>query len=65
MYRRSTAKRRIGDFPGGPVAKTPHPKAWGPGLIPGQETRSNMPQVKIPHAAAKTWLSQINKYFFL
>ena len=36
----------------------------GPGLIPGQETisRSAVPQLKIPHAAIKTWHSQINKY---
>ena len=44
--------------------RLPTPNAWGPGLIPGQETRSNMPQLKILHAAAKTWLSQINKCFF-
>ena len=29
-------------------------------LIPGQGTRACMPQLKIPHAAAKTWGSQIN-----
>ena len=32
-----------GAFPGGPVVKTPHFKAGGAGLLPGQET-------KIPHA---------------
>ena len=53
------------DFPGGPEAKTLNP--GGPGLIPDQGTRSYMPQVrvcmsqlKILHAAAKTWSSQIN-----
>ena len=35
--------------------------AGGPGLIPGQGTRSHMLQLKIPHAATKTWHSQINK----
>ena len=44
-----------GDFPGGPVAKTPHSQCKGaPGLIPGQETRAHMPQLRI-------WCSQINK----
>ena len=44
-------------------------KAGGLGSISGQGTRSHMPQlrvnmlqVKIPHAAAKTQCSQINKY---
>ena len=54
------------------------PNAGGPGLIPGQGTRSRMPQLgahvpqlKIPHAATKiprattkTQHRQINKYFF-
>ena len=45
------------DFPGGPVAKILHPNAWGLGSIPGQGTKSHMPQLeslmlqlKIPHA---------------
>ena len=29
------------------------PNAGGPGSIPGQGTRSHMPQLKIPHAATK------------
>ena len=29
------------------------PSAWGPGSIPGQGTRSHMPQLKILHAATK------------
>ena len=55
------------DFPGGPVAKTPN----AGDLIPGQGTRSHLPQLKIPraspkiphvamkmlHAATKTWYS--------
>ena len=51
------------------------PSAGGPGLIPGQGTRSHMPQLrvrmpqlKVPHATDKTQRSQIkykhiNKYF--
>ena len=35
--------------------------AGNPGSIPGQGTRSHMPQRKILHAATKTWYSQINK----
>ena len=44
------------------------PKAGGPGSIPGQGTGARMPQqrvhtphLKIPHAAVKTWYSQMNK----
>ena len=37
------------------------PSAGGPSSIPGQGTRSHMTQIKIPHAVAKTWCSQINK----
>ena len=36
----------------------------GLGLIPGKRTRFHMWQLKIPRATAKTWHSQINKYFF-
>ena len=37
------------------------PSVGGPwGSIPGQGTRSCMPQVKTLSAAAKTWCSQIN-----
>ena len=50
------------------------PNRGGPGSIPGQGTRSRMPQVKIPHVATKdpatkisravtkTQRGQINKY---
>ena len=38
------------------------PSSGGPGLIPGQGTRSHMLQLKIPHAATKTWCSQIKKW---
>ena len=43
------------DFPGGPMAKTPPPvQAFNPWL--GNS---------IPHAANKSWCSQINKLFSL
>ena len=47
------------------MAKTPHfqcRQSWSD-LIPGQGTRSPMPQLKILHATAKTRCSQINNYF--
>ena len=37
------------------------PNAGGPGVIPGQGTRSHTPQLNIPHAATKTWCGQMNK----
>ena len=40
------------------------PNAGGPGSIPGRGTRSHMLQLKILHAATKTWHSQVNKYIF-
>ena len=33
-------------FPGGPVAKTPHSQCRGPGLIPGKGTRIRMLQLR-------------------
>ena len=35
------------DFSGSPVAKTPHSKAGGLGSLPGQGTRSHMPQLRV------------------
>ena len=35
------------------MAKTTVPNAGGPGSIPGQGTRSHMPQLKILFAASK------------
>ena len=35
-----------GDFPGGPVVKTQHSQCRGLGSIPGQGTRSCMPQLR-------------------
>ena len=56
------------DLPGGPVAKTPHSRCRVLGSIPGQGSRSHMPQLsihklqlKIPRAATKTQRSQIKK----
>ena len=43
----SSRSSRSRDFPGGPVAKTPHSQCRGAGLIPGQGTRPHMPQLKI------------------
>ena len=37
------------------------PSAAGLGSIPGQGTRSRIPQLKIPHATTETQYSQINK----
>ena len=37
------------------------PNAGDLSSIPGQGTRSHMPQLKIPCATIKTWCSQINK----
>ena len=51
-----------GDFPGGPVAKTPCSQCKVRQLIPAQATRSNVPQLKIPRVAKKTWHSQINTF---
>ena len=53
-----TSKDIHGDFPGGPVAKTPHFQCRGLGF---NSWSGNW----IPQAATKTWLSQRNKYFFL
>ena len=50
------------DFPVIQWLKFHSPNAGGQGSIPGQGTRPHMPQLEIPHAAAKNWSSQINKY---
>ena len=63
-------KSNFGDFPGGPAAKTLHSQCRALGLIPGQGTRSHMPQVsvqrlqlKISYATTKkTECSQINTF---
>ena len=48
-----------GGFPRGPVAKTLASSARGPGSIPGQGTRSHMPQLTV-HMLR---LRQINKRY--
>ena len=55
------SRTKEGDFPGGPVAKTLRSQCRGPGLIPGQGTRSHLlqlrahiPQLNIPHVQQKT-----------
>ena len=42
--------QKIEELSGGLVAKTPYPQCSAPGSMPGQGTRSHMPQVKIPLA---------------
>ena len=52
----------LGTSFGGPMVKIPSSQCTGGlGLIPGQGTKSHLPQLKILHAAVKTWRSQINK----
>ena len=43
------------------MAKTLGSLSRGPRWISGQETRPHTQQLKILHAATKTWYSQINK----
>ena len=62
-------KTKQREFLHGLVAKTHYaPSAGSPGLVPGQGTRYQMWQLKIPRATTKTWHSQrnkkANKYFF-
>ena len=54
-------KSQSWDFPGGPVAKTLSSQCRGPGSIPGQGTRSHMPQWRSKILCAITQGSQINK----
>ena len=51
---RRTKNTESRDFPDGPMAKTLHTQCWECSSIPGQGTRSHMPQLKSPHAAMKT-----------
>ena len=50
------------DFPGGPVVKTLSSQCRGQSSMPGEGTRSHMPQLKISCAATKTQHSQINTF---
>ena len=36
-------------------------KAVHPGSIPGQRSRSCMPQLKVAHAARRAWTAKLNK----
>ena len=40
-------KCNLRNVPGGPVAKTSSSNAWGLGSIPGQGTRSRMPELRL------------------
>ena len=42
-----TVERVLGDFPDGPVAKSSRSPCRGPGSMPGQGTRSLMPQLRV------------------
>ena len=53
-------KWQWGAFPGGPVAKTPHSQCRGLGSIPGQGTRSQVPQLRV-HMPPLNILSTITK----
>ena len=55
-------KGKGNDFLGGPVVKNPPANAGDTGSIPGQGTRSHMPQLKTLCATAKTQHSQLNEY---
>ena len=50
----------MGDFPGGPMAKAPRSKCWGPGFNPWSGNWIQHVATKDPHATAKTWCGQIN-----
>ena len=43
----NAVKIRSGDFPGGPVAKTPCSQCWGPGFSPWSGNQ-------LPHTTAKS-----------
>ena len=53
----------LGDFLGGSMAQKPCSQCRGPGLLPGQGTRSHVPQLS-SCAATKTQHSEINIYRF-
>ena len=49
------------DFPGGPVSKTPHSQCRGPGSIPGQGTRSHMPQTRSQVLQLRVRVTQLKR----
>ena len=50
------------DFPAGSVVKTPHSQCRGPGFNPWSGNWIPHATTKSPHAATKTWCSQINTH---
>ena len=48
-------KNTEGEFPSGPVARTPCSQFRGPGFHLFSGTRSHMPQLKSSHAATKNY----------
>ena len=73
-HSKSSSKREVWDIPGDPGLRLHAPNAGGPGLIPGQGTRSRMPQLRVHMPQLKDpatkrsrilqlrpWCSQINK----
>lgn len=64
-----TSKNKLGDFPGSPVTENLRSQRRGPGSVPGQGTRSHLPQIrvgrpqlKILNAKTKTPTRQISQY---
>ena len=53
--------RGYGDFPGGPVAKTPCSQCKGPEFNSWSGNQIPHATGKIPHAVIKAWLSQFKK----
>lgn len=49
----NSLKNFFQDFPGGSVAGLCPPNAGGPGMIPDQQTRYHMPQLKILYASVE------------
>ena len=45
--KKKNPKKQLGDFPGGPVAKTLLPMQGGLGSVSDQGTRSHMPQLRV------------------
>ena len=54
MLQGTNVSQQFREFPGGLMVDSTLPIAGGLGLIPGQGTRSQVPQLKILHALMKT-----------
>lgn len=61
MGKRLELKKIYRDFPGSPGAKSPCSQCGGPHRAPGQRTRTQMPHLKAPPAATKSWCSHVDK----